>query len=226
MSEWWTYRLSSFLLFSPRTYYRLFELYNAAIWPAQVAALLLGLAILALVLRPRAGGGRFVAGVLAACWLFVAVAFHALRYATINWGAAYFAGLFAIEAILLAWIGAVRGRWSVGRPGDPAGWAGLAMFLFALGGQPFLGAALGREWRGAEIFGVAPDPTAIATLGLLLLVRGRGRGVLMVVPVLWCAVTGAFLSAMKAPDWWIAPVAAAVAVAAALWQARASRGRG
>ena len=29
MSEWWTYRLSNFLLFSPRTYYRLFELYNS-----------------------------------------------------------------------------------------------------------------------------------------------------------------------------------------------------
>ena len=33
MSEWWTYHLSDFLLFAPRTYYRLFELYNAAIWP-------------------------------------------------------------------------------------------------------------------------------------------------------------------------------------------------
>ena len=35
MSEWWTYSLSDFLLFSPRTYYRLFELYNLAIWPTQ-----------------------------------------------------------------------------------------------------------------------------------------------------------------------------------------------
>ena len=33
MSEWWTYRPSDFLLFAPRTYYRLFELYNAEIWP-------------------------------------------------------------------------------------------------------------------------------------------------------------------------------------------------
>jgi hypothetical protein len=31
MSEWWTYSLWDFLLFSPRTYYRLFELYNLAI---------------------------------------------------------------------------------------------------------------------------------------------------------------------------------------------------
>ena len=48
MSEWWTYRLSDLLLFSPQTYYRLFELYNAAIWPAQVLAIALGLAVVAL----------------------------------------------------------------------------------------------------------------------------------------------------------------------------------
>ena len=33
MSEWWTYTLSDFLLFSPRTYYRLFELHHRALWP-------------------------------------------------------------------------------------------------------------------------------------------------------------------------------------------------
>ena len=52
MSEWWTYRLSNFLLFSPRTYDRLFELYNAAIWPAQAAAFLVGLVILFFQNRP------------------------------------------------------------------------------------------------------------------------------------------------------------------------------
>src|SRR5438477_416793 len=50
MSEWWTYSLSDFLLFSPRTYYRLFELYNAAIWPEQIAAVGLGIVLLALLL--------------------------------------------------------------------------------------------------------------------------------------------------------------------------------
>ncbi len=39
MPDWSTYRLEDFLLFSPRTYYRLFELHNAAVWPGQVLAL-------------------------------------------------------------------------------------------------------------------------------------------------------------------------------------------
>jgi len=39
MSEWWTYRPEDFLLFSPRVYWRLFELHNEALWPAQIAAI-------------------------------------------------------------------------------------------------------------------------------------------------------------------------------------------
>jgi hypothetical protein len=84
MSEWWTYSLSDFLLFSPRTYYRLFELYNADIWPGQVAALALGFAILVLLRSQGAQRGRIIAGILAACWLWVAWGFLYTRYATIN----------------------------------------------------------------------------------------------------------------------------------------------
>jgi hypothetical protein len=35
----------------------------------------------------------------------------------------------------------------------------------------------------------------------------------MTVPVVWCAVTGLTLLAMKAPDFWVTPLAAAFAVA-------------
>ena len=51
MSEWWSYRLSSFLLFSPRTYFRLHELYNLDVWPAQLAGFGLGVVLLAVLVR-------------------------------------------------------------------------------------------------------------------------------------------------------------------------------
>ena len=58
MSEWWTYRLSSFLLFSPHTYGRLIERYNASIWPWQLAGLAAGLAIAYVLVRPSAATTR------------------------------------------------------------------------------------------------------------------------------------------------------------------------
>ena len=87
MSEWWTYSLSDFLLFSPRIYYRLFELYNAAIWPLQILALALGAAIFGLLLSGVVWRGRAIATILAACWLWVAWGYLLQRYDTINWAA-------------------------------------------------------------------------------------------------------------------------------------------
>ena len=84
MSEWWTYSLSDFLLFSPRTYYRLLELYNIATFPVQLVALALGIAVL-IALARAPGSSRFVASVLVAAWAWVAWAFHWTQYSTINW---------------------------------------------------------------------------------------------------------------------------------------------
>ncbi len=72
-----------------------------------------------------------------------------------------------------------------------------------------LGPLFGRSWSQIEVFGVAPDPTAIATLGVLLLASGRVRWELMVLPLLWCAVSGATLLSMDSPAAGI-PIAAAV----------------
>jgi hypothetical protein len=212
MSEWWTYSLSDFLLFSPRTYYRLFELYNADIWPAQVVALALGLAILAGWLRGTAWAGRGAGAVLAACWLWVAWAFHAQRYATINSAAVFFAIGFAIEALLLLWIGGVRARIAFAPVRGGVRGAALGVTLFAMLGYPLLAAAGGRAWRQMELFGVAPDPTALATLGLLAL-SARTPWPLLPVPLLWCAISGATLRTMHAHYAWVAPLGALLVLA-------------
>jgi hypothetical protein len=223
MSEWWSYRLSDFLLFSPRTYHRLFELYNEAVWPAQAAAVLLGLLMPVLLRRGGPVAGPAVAALLAVCWAWVAIAFHLDRYATINWVAPWLAGGFLAQAALLVWAGAIGGRLSVPPRLDAAGRAGVGLFLFALLAWPAVGPLLGRPWRQAEIFGIAPDPTAIGTLGLLLALAGPARWVLMVLPALWCAITGATLWAMSAPEAWVAPAAALLAAILAARQALTRR---
>jgi len=121
---------------------------------------------------------------------------------------------------LLLWAGVVRGRLAFDR--RPAG---LLIFLFALVVQPLIGPLLGRQWSQVEIFGVAPDPTAIATLGLLLLATGRVRWELIAVPLSWCAISAATLLAMKAPDAWIPLVAAVLVLSLAVSRTVARRRR-
>jgi hypothetical protein len=215
MSEWWTYSLSDFLLFSPRTYYRLFELYNADIWPAQILTLALGVAILVLLRHPRSRRGRWVAAILAGCWIWVAWAFLLDRYATINWAAPYFALAFAIEALLLFWSGVIRDELAFERAAPVRRRIGIGVLAFALALQPLIGPLAGRAWKQAEVFGAAPDPTVLATLGILLIAPRRAPWRLLVVPLLWCALSGAVLWTMGAPDALLMPLAALGIVLAA-----------
>jgi hypothetical protein len=211
MSEWWTYTLSDFLLFSPRVYYRLFELHNAALWPAQLLTVALGLAIAIMLLRPVRARERIIPLLLGALWLWIAWSFFWERYATINWASVYVAPVFALQGGLLIGSG-LGGALRFERSGTAADFAGVALFLLALGAYPLLAPLMGRAWLGAEIFGVAPDPTAVATLAVLALADGRLRWVLMVIPLLWCAVAGLTLWTMEAGDFFIAPAAALAAV--------------
>jgi hypothetical protein len=213
MSEWWTYSLTSFLLFSARTYYRLFELTNADVWPLQIVTLAAGLAIPVLVVRGAASGGRVVAAILAALWLFVAWAYMLQRYDPINFAARYYAIGFAIQAGLLIWTGVIRDRLHF----DPPRWIGIAFIIYALVLHPLIAPLSGRPWTQAEIFGLAPDPTVVATLGVLV-AAVRPNWLLLILPLLWCIISGLTLWAMESPEAPVILLAAAVAVGLAAWK--------
>jgi hypothetical protein len=223
MSEWWTYRPEDFLLFSPRVYWRMFELHNAALWPLPLLTLAAGLVMILLVaFRPHASG-RWIALVLAALWAFVGWSFLWNRYATINWAAAYVAPAFALEALLLVGAGSLLGGLIFDRRG-PVGWVGYLLLAFALAGQPLLALLRGNVWASSEIFGIAPDPTAIGTLGFLLLARGRLLPWLLPIPVLWCLLSGMTLATMQAPEAWAPFATAALTLAAWFWTFTHRRG--
>lgn len=220
MSEWWTYSLRDLLLFSPQTYYRLFELYNLEWWPLHMLALALGVAVPVLWRRGGVRAGRGIAAILALGWLWVAWGFHWQRYAGINLAAGYFAWAFAVQALLVLWLGGVRGRLTPAPASRLQQRAGLGLLLFALGLFPLMGPLLGRSWTQAEVFAMAPDPTVLATLGVLLLAGVRSLW-LYPIPVAWCLISGATLWAMDAPDAAVMPLAALLAVGLAVggvWQ--------
>jgi hypothetical protein len=207
MSEWWTYALSDFLLFSPRVYYRLLELYNRELWPAQLLTLPFGAVMLGLLWRPRPDGGRVLFAMLGALWIWIAWAFFFERYATINWAAVYVAPVFALQGLLLIGFGAARPHLVLRRDT-----AGLCVFAVTLLSYPLIAPLLGRSWLAAESFGMMPDPTAVATLAVLSMTAGRVRWLLMVVPALWCAISGATLWTMDSGDFFVAPLGALVAI--------------
>lgn len=227
MPEWWTYSAEDFLLFSPRAYWRMVERHNEALWPLHVAVLLAGAILLLWLLRPRPWSGRAVAGILAAAWGWVAWSFLWERYTTINWAAAHVAPAFALQGLLLLWIGVARDRLRLSDGRSARGLIGLALFLYTLALHPFAALLAGRTIRAAEIFGIAPDPTAIGTLGIVLAAqRSRATLLLLPVPVLWCILSGVTLHTMGTPEAWIPLAMAGLAVLAGVGAPARIRTRG
>jgi hypothetical protein len=221
-SEWWTYAPQDFLLFSRETYERLFALHNEAVWPMHLYALALALALVLFGRRCSAGSGRIVGAILAMLWVWVAWSFHYERYATIHLAGGAFAVGFAVQAALLLLAGPVLGRLEFCPDRSRAALLCFGVFLFSLFIQPLLGLFVGRDLHESELFGFAPDPTALGTLGLLGAAR-RPAWLLMLIPLAWCAITGLTLWTMGAPLWFVTPALAALVLAASL--ARTARRR-
>jgi hypothetical protein len=217
MPEWWTYTLGDFLMFSPRAYARLIERYNAGAWPWQLVGWAAAAAVLGLRLRPRRAGAAAAALLLGGTWVAVAYGFFWERYAAINFAARPLAALCALEAVLL-FRAARNGGLEPARAGDRRAGIGTLLLAAALL-YPALAPLLGHGWRQAEIVGLMPDPTAIATIGWLLTMRGRGRGLLLAPPLLLGAVGTLTLVALRRPE------AAAPGLALLLGGAALARGK-
>jgi hypothetical protein len=211
MREWLTYSLSDMLLFSEQVYWRLFTLENAELRPMPLLAPLVFLVALALHNRRPTGGLRLLLALLALSWFSVGSNFIMQRYAPINWAMSYAGPIFFLQAIayaVMAFLGPARGKVS---PGEIK--AGYALILAGTLVYPLLALLRGRSLADAEIAGIAPDPTALVSLGVAVLATGPWhRRVGLVVPCLWLAQSGLTLYVLNGP----AALAPGLALAAGL----------
>lgn len=205
------------LPFTAEVLYSNLEQYNAAVWPAQVIALGLGLLAVFLALKPTRGGGRLIAAVLTVAWAWVGVAYHLSYFDEINFAAPAYGLVFVLQALLLAWSGLIRGRLAFAFQSGVSGWTGLAFVLYALGGVPLVEWLVGHGWPAMPLFGVAPGPTVMATMGLLLLTPGRPLLHLLAIPVLWSLASGAMAWLLATPQGLVLPATALGALGLAVW---------
>jgi peptidoglycan/LPS O-acetylase OafA/YrhL len=185
MPEWGSYSLQDFLMFAPRVYWRLVEQYLHDTWPAALLAQTGAVFALMLAMRTSERASRVLMLLLAVAWAWVGWAFLWHRYAQINWGARYLAAAFALQAAALLALALSPGRRRA-QLQERMRWLGGTLALVAVLAWPFAGLAFGRTWQQAELAGMAADPTALASLGLLpslCLSRGR-RAALCIIPLL------------------------------------------
>lgn len=174
--------------FTAEQFMDVFVAYNVAIWPLQILAYGLSLsACIALCYRNPAAT-KVILSILALMWAFNGIGYHFLFFSAINPVANGFAALFVLQGILLCV--------SVLLPKDlrvEAGFnlrtaAGLSLIVYAALIYELLGYLGGHGLMAGPLVGVAPCPTTILTIGLLLLMRGRWVAWLSIIPVLWSMV--------------------------------------
>lgn len=209
MSEWWSYGLADFLLFSPRVYYRLFETMNSVWWLVVISTFVAGIVAAGLALRHGHRGNRVILVLLALIWGWMSYGFLWQYYRPINWMVPYLLPLFAAQIVLFAVFAARPLPLRFGWRGDLSCWIGIGLIAFAFIAYPFAGLIEGRELIQAELFGSAADPTALATLGFVLMARGTWRWLLLPVPLLWCVIAAGTL--------WVMDQQIAVVMLVSIW---------
>lgn len=189
MSEWLSYTLHDLLIFSPEAYAGLFEVYNKALWPYQIPLLI---ASLVLLIGFKVKPTRFARAVmfgLSLSWLFVSLWFLKGYYSQLNPLAESLIYVFMFQSVFLFWGAFNTGTLNFENSGNLnqktfITLSGL-LLVYAYFLHPLVQLFSGRQINGLEFVMLAPDPTAIATLGFLLVIRPKAYVLLMVIPLLW-----------------------------------------
>jgi hypothetical protein len=163
--------------------------YNRALWPLPPVALLLGLGAVLLTVRPVRDGNRLIGGYLAAAWLWVGIVYHMVHFARLDFAAPLYGALFVLEGLLLLW-SVFRGRLAFRFHAGLVGWVGLALAMLAVA-WPLVDRLSGLTWQAERVVGLAPAPTTVLTLALLLLADRRAPPYLAIIPLLWALIAGA-----------------------------------
>ncbi|MBK0398485.1 hypothetical protein H0I76_04735 [Limibaculum sp. M0105] len=203
MTDWLSYSPGDFLMFGPDVYWRLFALQNLSLWPLPVFAAGTGVTMLGALATPGRWKLRVIWLALALAWLGSAH-FIAARYVPINWPMKYAVWGFGVESALIVaavLTGALLARDS--RSGISRT-LGIGLIAYAVLLHPLIGLGFRRAFDQAEIIGLAPDPTALASLGLLLLIRRSPlRAALSIVPVAWCVTSATTLLLLGEAQGWL-----------------------
>lgn len=200
--------------FSIIEFLQVFADYNRAIWPFQIFAYGLGLVAVVAILFPRQWMVRSALVAFAVLWAFVGIGYHLIFFASINPVARVFAGFFVLQAAMFLasalWPGDLRLQ--PDRCFRTA--VGLGVGVYAVAIYPALGFWVGHGGMEGPIFGVAPCPTTMFTIGFLLMARGNWVLWLSIIPILWSLIGLAAALQLGIPEDLVMPLAgAALAVA-------------
>ena len=192
--------VKSMVPYTAEAFFELLASYNSAIWPGHLTALFLSVLLLGLLLFPCPCGDQIITGFLAFGWAWTGFVFLMNHLVSLNWAGTYLGTVFVVQARLLLWSGTIQDRLNFRGDKSAASWLGLVLIVIALVIYPLIPIWVGANWTIVQIAGLAPTPTVILTIGILLSCTDQLPINLFGSPVVWSSVDGA--TAWTLGIWW------------------------
>ncbi len=159
--------------------------YDQDIWPLPLLATMLGLVVLILTLQRSCSAGRFICSLLALSWIWIGVEYQGVLLGRHQGLGELASALFVTQGLLIFWHGVLLGRLNFSPRAGATGLWGVVLLAYSLAAYPLLSELLGRGALAGLSLGLAPGPTTIFTLGLLLWSEENPPLDLLAIPLFW-----------------------------------------
>ncbi len=175
-------------------FFDLFGSYNEMYLIVIVLTNVLAIISLLMVFRKSEYSNRVISFTLAFLWLWIGIVFGILVFGPFPTvlagiemsGSCYlFGSIFAIHGIILLYFGVIKDTASFSWKPGSRHFFGLLFIVFGLVIYPFVGVLTGRVFPEYPVFGIAPCPVTLFTIGLLLWSDKKPSLPLMAIPIFW-----------------------------------------
>jgi hypothetical protein len=168
--------------------------YNTLLWPVTILTIILGLVAGFFAFKKTNYSDQLISLILAFLWLWVGIVFGLVFFG--SWtadafgvlfpGFGYFyAVLFSLQGLILLYFVVYRKTVSFKYATNISSIIGLILILYALVFYVIVGFATGYPYPFYPIFGTAPCPVAIFTIGLFSLAGKRISPLILILPTMY-----------------------------------------
>ena len=172
--------------FTSEQFFKVFENYNAFVFPAQYVFIFFGILALILLFSDKKHKNMFTGTLLGVFWIWMGLAYYLTFFTGISKAGIGFALLFLFEGIYLIYA-TFRLKIEFTFKRSVSNYLALFFIIFGIFLYPIIGYIRGEELLRTISLGL-PCPTTIFTLGFLMFCKDKAARTLIIIPTVWSII--------------------------------------
>jgi len=174
--------------FNTEQFLGVFQVYNDAIWPAQLIGYIVAVMAMIAVSVKYSGASRLIAGTMGVFWIWTGTAYHIIFFSEINQAAYLFGAAYILNGLIYFYFGALKSNLQFRFDGRWISIVGYVFMTFAIIVYPVLGLFFGHSYPRIPLFPLTPCPLTIFTFGVLLTAIRPVRWHIWIIPFVWSII--------------------------------------